>query len=156
MAHTSENHIRDHYLHAPEHIKEHRDDLIDQAKNPQAQREGRGEKAEPMPGVAERAKPRRRRGVVYERQRTSADEAQDLPERLVTAQQVIDILQLPPSTIWTWLANGRLREWGRLWLAEPGGRSRPLISLSEAESLKNERSPLGRLPQRRRGRRPQK
>jgi hypothetical protein len=148
---TPEHSVRIPYFHAS--VPDHVNDLRKQAENPQSPRVRNGENAVPMQSVAERGKPRRRRGVVYESQLGSEQEGQELPERLMTAQQVIEILKLPQSTVWTWLANGRLREWGRLWLAEPGGRSRPLVSLSEAESLKNERSPMGRLPQRRTQRR---
>ena len=40
MATTSENPIRNHYLHASERVQEHKADLDDQAKNPLAQRVG--------------------------------------------------------------------------------------------------------------------
>jgi hypothetical protein len=39
------------YFHSSENVKEHSDDLLDQAKNPQAPREGNGEKAVPMQHV---------------------------------------------------------------------------------------------------------
>jgi hypothetical protein len=139
MANSFDNPARNHYYHAPERIEEHKVDLVDQAKNPLIPREPNGEKVVSMLRVAEREEPRKRRGVVYERRRAGGEQEQELPERLMTPQQITDILQLPPSTVWSWLSQKRLREWGRLWLAEPGGRSRPLVSLSEAESLKEKR-----------------
>jgi hypothetical protein len=51
MGTTSENPVRNHYMHAPERVKEHKADLDDQAKNPQVQEEGRKEKAVPMQHV---------------------------------------------------------------------------------------------------------
>jgi hypothetical protein len=51
MANGSENPVRNHYFHAPEHVEVHKADLTDQAKNPQAPREGIGEKGIPMQGV---------------------------------------------------------------------------------------------------------
>src|SRR5918998_4441961 len=116
MTTNPEHSVRIPYSHSS--VPDHVDDLHKQSENPQLPRVGNGEKTELMQSVVESAKPKRRRGVVYERQGTSEEEAQDNPERLMTAQQVIDILQLPPSTVWTWLANGRLREWGRLSVAE--------------------------------------
>jgi hypothetical protein len=95
-------------------------------------------------------KERKRRGVVYERQRSGGKEGEG-PERLMTPKEVIDTLQLPPSTVWTWVATGKLRERGRLWNANPGGRSRPIVSLDEAEALKNSRPRMGRPRKRRRG-----
>jgi hypothetical protein len=51
MGTNSENPVRNHYFHAPERVQEHKDDLVDQAKNPQAPREGTGEKRVPMQQV---------------------------------------------------------------------------------------------------------
>jgi hypothetical protein len=48
MGNTSENPVRNHYLHAPERLQEHKADLADQAKNPQTPRVGNGEKVVPM------------------------------------------------------------------------------------------------------------
>jgi transcriptional regulator with XRE-family HTH domain/transposase len=78
--------------------------------------------------------------------RSENNEAEKIPDRLVTAQEVSNTLHLPESTVWTWLTNGTLRERGRLWHAEPGGRSSPLVSMNEAEALKTNRPPMGRPP----------
>jgi hypothetical protein len=94
-------------------------------------------------------KPRKRRGVVYERRREGDEGKKEQPERLVTVQDVVDTLNLPPSTVKHWVATGRLKEWGRIWLGKPGGRGTPLVSESEAESLKNNPPPMGR-PRKRR------
>jgi hypothetical protein len=51
MGNTSENPVRNHYFHAPARVPEHKADLDDQAKNPDAPREGTGEKGLPMQGV---------------------------------------------------------------------------------------------------------
>jgi hypothetical protein len=99
--------------------------------------------------VAETEKPRRRYGVVYERQLTGGKEGEQL-ERLITIQDAIDILNVPPSTVWHWFTTGRLQERGRVWLAKPGGRGTPLVSEAEVESLKNTRPPMGRPPKRKR------
>jgi hypothetical protein len=101
-------------------------------------------------------KPGKRRGVVYERRRSGGKERDEQPERLITVQDAIDTLNLPPSTVWHWFTSGRLKERGRVWLAKPGGRGTPLVSEAEVHSLINERSPKGRLPQRRKGYRSQK
>jgi transcriptional regulator with XRE-family HTH domain len=92
-------------------------------------------------GKFQKAKARRRPRATYEKPQLQEGEQ---PERLMTVQEVIDILQLPPSTVWTWLATGRLKERGRIWHVEPGGRSSPLVSQSEAEYLNNNRPPMGR------------
>jgi hypothetical protein len=68
---------------------------------------------------------------------------------LVTVREVVDTLKVPPSTVQHWVATGRLQERGRIWLGKPGGRSTPLVSESEAESLKNTPPPMGR-PRKRR------
>jgi hypothetical protein len=95
------------------------------------------------------AKPTKSRGVVYERRRIGDEAEKKQPERLVTVQDVVDTLNLPPSTVQHWVATGRLRERGRIWLGKPGGRGSPLVSESEAESLKNNPPPMGR-PRKRR------
>jgi hypothetical protein len=95
------------------------------------------------------AKPRKSRGVVYETRRSGAEKEEEQPERLISVQDAGDILNVPQSTIGYWIATGRLKERGRVWLARPGGRGIALVSESEAVSLKNERSPMGRIPQRR-------
>jgi hypothetical protein len=51
MASTSENPVRNHYLHAPERVEEHKADLDDQAKNSQAQEAENQEQGIPMRGV---------------------------------------------------------------------------------------------------------
>jgi len=51
MSNIAENPVRNHYLHAPERLEEHKADLDDQAKNPQKPREGNGEKAVSMQRV---------------------------------------------------------------------------------------------------------
>jgi hypothetical protein len=94
-------------------------------------------------------KPTKRRGVVYDRQRAGDEGKKVQPERLVTVREVVDTLNVPPSTVQHWVATGRLKEWGRIWLGKPGGRSTPLVSESEAESLKNNPPPMGR-PRKRR------
>jgi hypothetical protein len=75
-------------------------------------------------------------------------QAEKPPDRLVTPQEVIDTFHVPESTVWTWLANKKLQERGRLWLAAPGGRSSPLVSMNEAESLIKNRPQMGRPPKR--------
>jgi hypothetical protein len=95
-------------------------------------------------GVVESAKPRRRYGVVYERQLAGEKEGEQQLERLITVQDAVDILNVPPSTVWHWFTTGRLKERGRVWLAKPGGRGTPLVSESEVESLKNTRPQMGR------------
>jgi hypothetical protein len=102
------------------------------------------------------AKPGKKYGVVYERQRTSEEQGEGHLERLISVQEVADSLQLNPGTVRYWVATGRLKERGRVWLAKPGGRGTPLVSQAEAESLKNEITPKGRLPQRRTKRKHQK
>jgi hypothetical protein len=102
------------------------------------------------------AKPKKRYGVVYERQRISEEQGEGNLERLISVQEVADSLHLNPGTVRYWVATGRLKERGRIWLAKPGGRGTPLVSQAEAESLKNEISPKGRLPQRRTRRKHQK
>jgi hypothetical protein len=89
-------------------------------------------------------KPGKRRGVVYERRREGDEGKKEQPERLVTIRDVVDTLNVPPSTVQHWVATGRLRERGRIWLGKPGGRGSPLVSESEAESLKNTPPPMGR------------
>jgi hypothetical protein len=93
--------------------------------------------------------PRKRRGVIYKRQRSGGKEGEGQPERLMTVQEVVDTFNLPPSTVQHWVATGRLKERGRIWLGKPGGRGSPLVSESEAESLKNNPPPMGR-PRKRR------
>jgi hypothetical protein len=149
MATNPDNPVRNHYLHAPERIEEHKADLADQAKNPLIPREPYGEKVVSMLRVAEREEPRKRRGVVYERQRAGAEGKKEQPERLISVQDAGDLLNVPQSTIGYWIASGRIKERGRVWLARPGGRGIALVSESEVVSLKNERSPMGRIPQRR-------
>jgi hypothetical protein len=56
MGTTSENPVRNHYMHAPERVKEHKADLDDQAKNPQKSRERTGEKGRPMQAVVFQSK----------------------------------------------------------------------------------------------------
>jgi hypothetical protein len=51
MANASENPVRIHYYHDHERVKEHVDDLSEQAKNPEKPREETGEKGIPMQGV---------------------------------------------------------------------------------------------------------
>jgi hypothetical protein len=129
MANTSEN--PSHYRHT---MPEHGSEIVD---------EGKWQPSKELEVV----KPRKRRGIVYERQRSGGKEGEEQLERLMTPQEVIDTLQLPPSTVWTWVATGKLQERGRLWNANPGGRSRPIVSLDEAEALKNNRR-VGRPPKR--------
>jgi hypothetical protein len=90
------------------------------------------------------AKPSKKAGVVYERRRVGDEGGKEQPERLMTVQDVVETLNLPPSTVKRWVATGRLRERGRIWLGKPGGRGTPLVSESEAESLKNNPPPMGR------------
>jgi hypothetical protein len=134
--------VESHYFHAS--VPEHKAALDDQAKNPLIPREGNGEKVVSMQRVAEIEKPRKRRGVVYERRRIGDEGEKEQPERLVTVQDVVDTLSLPPSTVKHWVATGRLKERGRIWLGKPGGHGTPLVSESEAESLKNNPPPMGR------------
>jgi hypothetical protein len=124
------------YFHGS--VPEHLADLSDQAKNPRAPKEDNGEKAEPMPRV-----------VYARRSRSGGKEGEKQPERLMTVQDVIDTLHLNPSTAWHWFTTGRLKERGRIWLAKPGGRSSPLVSLDEAEFINKNRPPTGRPPKRR-------
>jgi hypothetical protein len=135
MATNPDNPARINYSHTsvPDHVA----DLHKQAENPQTPQPGNGEKAVPM------------QRVVFERRRSGDKKGEEQPERLVTVQDVIDTLNLPPSTVKHWVATGRLKERGRIWLAKPGGRGTPLVSESEAESLKNNRPPMGR-PRKRR------
>jgi hypothetical protein len=128
----------------PHTLPDHHTNLIDQAKNPLIPREPYGGKVVAMQRVAERVEPRRRYGVVYERQHTSKEQEGGHLERLISVQEVIDTLDVPESTVRHWVATGRLKERGRVWLARPGGRGTPLVSQAEAEFLINNRPPMGR------------
>jgi hypothetical protein len=72
---TPENLGNPYYFHAS--VPEHKDDLDDQAKNPLIPREGNGERVVSMLRVAETEKPRKRRGVVYERQRAGGEQGRE-------------------------------------------------------------------------------
>jgi hypothetical protein len=126
MANTPEKPV-----HYPHTMPEHGTHIVDEGKWQPSK--------EP-----EVAKPRKRRGVVYERQRAGDEGKKVQPERLVTVREVVDTLNVPPSTVQHWVATGRLQERGRIWLGKPGGRSTPLVSESEAESLKNNPPPMER------------
>jgi transcriptional regulator with XRE-family HTH domain len=121
--------IPDHYEHT--NVPEHAPRLVGEGKFQEAQA-------------------RRRTNIVYQSRDAKDKVGQVAPDQLVTVQDVIDTLHLPPSTVWSWFATGRLKERGRVWLAEPGGRGSPLVSKDQAETLKNERPPRGRPPKRKR------
>jgi hypothetical protein len=106
-------------------------------------------------GKFQEGKRRRRSRVVYQQRHSRDKTGQEVPEQLMTVQDVIDTLQLPPRTVWSWFSTGRLKERGRVWLAEPGGRGSPLVSLAQGESLKNERPPRGRPPKKKSDRTPE-
>jgi hypothetical protein len=121
--------------HYPHTLPEHGSEIV---------REGKWQPSK----EPEVVKPGKRRGVVYERRREGDKGGKEQPERLMTVQEVIDTLHLNPSTAWYWFTSGRLKERGRIWLAKPGGRSSPLVSLDEAEFINKNRPPTGRPPKR--------
>jgi hypothetical protein len=99
MAGTFENPVRNHYLHAPEHVEEHKADLTDQAKNPPIPREPYGEKVVSMLRVAEREEPRKRRSVVYERQRSQYDSQYIKANADRLTKRFLDALQNPEDSL---------------------------------------------------------
>jgi hypothetical protein len=153
MVTNSEHRVRIPYYHDHEHVKEHVDDLSNQANDPHTLPEHGSEIVKEgkwqFSKEPEVAKPSKKAGVVYVRRRVGDEGETVQPERLVTLREVVDTLNVPPSTVQHWVATGRLQERGRIWLGKPGGRSTPLVSESEAESLKNTPPPMGR-PRKRR------
>jgi len=99
-------------------------------------------------GKWQEAKSGRGASIAFQKRQEKEKDRQVSPDQLMTVQDVIDTLGLPASTVWSWFATGRLKERGRVWLAEPGGRGSPLVSKGQAESLKNDRPPRGRPPKR--------
>ena len=76
-------------------------------------------------------------------------QGEEPPDRLVTVQEAVELTGLPYGTVTRWLSIGRLQERGRLWLADPKGRSSPLVSATEVMYLNVHRPSTGRPPKKR-------
>ena len=105
MVNTPENPVRNHYL--PASVPEHKADLDDQAKNPQAPRERTGERALPMQGVIFENRYAKRLFEALDNPNDPDRLAVDKPDG-ITINSAAQEFNVPENFFWRWAKKRRL------------------------------------------------